>query len=164
MKFNELIEHVQQWSIDKGLDQQNGEKQFVKIFEEAGELAAGICKDNLELVKDSIGDVYVTLIIYAQQLDLNFVSFETDVRPLSATRPFERLVHLIADNNPTTATSELFDATLALSSIANYYDLTPTECLQCAWNEIKNRTGKMINGSFVKSADLEKGEHGVPQM
>nr|DAK18463.1 MAG TPA: dCTP pyrophosphatase 1 [Caudoviricetes sp.] len=28
------------------------------------------------------------------------------------------------------------------------------ECFQLAYNEIKNRKGKMVNGSFVKSEDL----------
>jgi hypothetical protein len=28
------------------------------------------------------------------------------------------------------------------------------ECLQCAYEEIKGRTGKMINGTFVKDEDL----------
>lgn len=28
------------------------------------------------------------------------------------------------------------------------------ECLQIAWDEIKDRKGKMINGAFVKSEDL----------
>lgn len=163
-EFQQLVTSVQQWSIDKGLDKQDGEKQFVKIFEEAGELAAGICKNNRDLIEDSIGDVYVTLIIFAQQMDLEFRAYNTDVRPSSSTYPFERLVHIIAANNPTTATSDLMDATLALSSIANYCDMSPTQCLKRAWNEIKNRTGKMVNGSFVKSADLEKGEHGVPQV
>lgn len=29
-------------------------------------------------------------------------------------------------------------------------DLDPTECLEFAWNEIKNRTGKTVNGNFIK--------------
>lgn len=28
------------------------------------------------------------------------------------------------------------------------------ECFELAYNEIKNRKGKMVNGSFVKSEDL----------
>ncbi|MFW3395388.1 MazG-like family protein [Enterococcus faecium] len=29
------------------------------------------------------------------------------------------------------------------------------ECLEMAYNEIKGRTGKMVDGVFVKSSDLE---------
>ena len=31
------------------------------------------------------------------------------------------------------------------------------ECFGLAYNEIKNRKGKMVNGSFVKSEDLKDG-------
>lgn len=31
------------------------------------------------------------------------------------------------------------------------------ECFELAYNEIKNRKGKMVNGSFVKSEDLKDG-------
>lgn len=30
------------------------------------------------------------------------------------------------------------------------------ECLELAYNEIKGRTGKMVDGVFVKSEDLEE--------
>ena len=29
-------------------------------------------------------------------------------------------------------------------------------CLQGAWNDIKDRKGKMVNGKFIKEADLSK--------
>ncbi|HAP8238263.1 TPA: ArpR, partial [Enterococcus faecium] len=32
------------------------------------------------------------------------------------------------------------------------------ECLEMAYNEIKGRTGKMVDGVFVKSSDLEDSE------
>lgn len=33
-------------------------------------------------------------------------------------------------------------------------DLDVTECLNIAYEEIKNRKGKMVNGTFVKEEDL----------
>lgn len=33
-------------------------------------------------------------------------------------------------------------------------DLDVTECLSIAYEEIKNRKGKMVNGTFVKEEDL----------
>lgn len=36
----------------------------------------------------------------------------------------------------------------------NQLDLDVTECLGLAYEEIKNRKGKMINGTFVKEEDL----------
>lgn len=40
-------------------------------MEEAGELASGINKNKLDLIIDSIGDVYVVLVILCMQLGLD---------------------------------------------------------------------------------------------
>lgn len=101
--MNELINQVEQWSVNKGLDKADSTKQFLKVVEETGEVAAALARgDKLALI-DGIGDVVVTLIILGQQNGL-----------------------------------ELQD------------------CLQYAYDEIKGRTGAMVNGVFVKSEDLIK--------
>lgn len=99
--MRQLIGKVEAWSIERGLDQADSTKQFLKVSEEVGEVAAALARgDKLALI-DGIGDVVVTLIILAQQNGL-----------------------------------ELQD------------------CLLYAYHEIEGRTGKMINGVFVKEADL----------
>lgn len=80
----------------------NAKTQFMKVVEELGELAEGINKGKPEEVKDSLGDVLVTLILLAEDLNLNLL-----------------------------------------------------DCLNSAWNEIKDRKGEVKNGSFVKEADLD---------
>ncbi|MDT2808361.1 MazG-like family protein [Vagococcus lutrae] len=99
--MNELIKRVEQWSKDKGLDESESSKQMLKVIEEVGEVAGALARSDKYELRDGIGDVFVTLIILAQQ------------------------------NN-----------------------LTATECLTQAYNEIANRKGKMINGVFVKESDL----------
>ena len=47
------------------------------------------------------------------------------------------------------------DTIVTLIILAQQHGMTLEECLQCAYNEIKGRTGKMINGTFVKSEDLK---------
>lgn len=42
----------------------------------------------------------------------------------------------------------------SLVSIANHFGTTIEECLQIAYDEIKNRKGKMIGDTFVKEEDL----------
>lgn len=51
----------------------NAKTQFMKVTEELGELAEGINKDKPEQVKDSLGDVLVTLILLAEDLNLNLL-------------------------------------------------------------------------------------------
>lgn len=100
--MNELIEDVQIWAMDKNLQNADSSKQFLKVVEEVGEVAAALARNDKEMLTDGIGDVVVTLIILASQ---NGLSLE--------------------------------------------------ECLQTAYNEIKGRKGKTINGVFVKESDLE---------
>lgn len=52
---------------------ENAKTQFMKVTEELGELAEGINKDKPEQVKDSLGDVLVTLILLAEDLGLNLL-------------------------------------------------------------------------------------------
>ena len=42
------------------------------------------------------------------------------------------------------------DSFVTLIILAQQLGLEPTDCLEAAWNEIKNRTGKTVNGVFIK--------------
>lgn len=46
------------------------------------------------------------------------------------------------------------DTLVTIIVLAHQLDLDVTECLGIAYEEIKNRKGKMINGTFVKENDL----------
>lgn len=65
--LDQLVEQVQQWSIDKGLHNGNSFTQYAKSSEEMGEVAAALCRNDTEALRDGIGDVIVTLVILAQQ-------------------------------------------------------------------------------------------------
>ena len=45
------------------------------------------------------------------------------------------------------------DMMVVLAIIARFKGYTLTECLEFAYNEIKNRKGKMVNGIFVKEEE-----------
>ena len=42
---------------------------------------------------------------------------------------------------------------VVLINIAKRNDLTLGNCLEVAWNDIKDRKGKMVDGIFVKEGD-----------
>lgn len=46
------------------------------------------------------------------------------------------------------------DTLVTIIVLAHQLDLDVTDCLNVAYEEIKNRKGKMINGTFVKEDDL----------
>ena len=49
---------------------------------------------------------------------------------------------------------DIGDMMVVLINIATRNNLTITECLDAAYNDIKDRKGKMIDGVFIKEADL----------
>ena len=41
-----------------------------------------------------------------------------------------------------------------LLEVTDHFDLNIHDCVQAAWDEIKDRKGRMIDGVFVKEGDL----------
>jgi len=49
---------------------------------------------------------------------------------------------------------DIGDMMVVLINIATRNNLSITECLDAAYNDIKDRKGRMVDGVFVKEADL----------
>lgn len=49
---------------------------------------------------------------------------------------------------------EMGDIFVTLTILCEQIGIDPEECLSMAYNKIKNRQGKTINGTFVKEEDL----------
>lgn len=64
--MNELIEKVKQWARDRQIiPNSNPQSQLMKTVSELGELADATLKNDRSGIVDGVGDVIVTLIIYA---------------------------------------------------------------------------------------------------
>lgn len=101
MLLNDSMVDIRKWAIERGLEKAAPMAQLVKLAEELGELSEGYLKQNDKLFKDSIGDLFVALVVLCLQTNV----------------------------------------------------LLPS-CVLGAYAEIKNRHGQMINGTYVKDADL----------
>lgn len=160
MKEKELIGKIAQWAKDRNLILgSTPQKQFIKLMEEFGELCAGIARNDKEKIKDSIGDCGVVLIILNEQCqiekDLTFTwefQIETPENQIKYTmRYLNDLSWLIDDSKDKFVLSELITE---LNGYANYYGFAMLECLEYAYEQIKDRKGRMIDGVFVKEEDL----------
>jgi NTP pyrophosphatase (non-canonical NTP hydrolase) len=107
-KFIELnaesnrFDDIRQWARDKGIYKSGDARtQFVKLMEEAGELAQAILKNDEPEVIDAIGDMVVVL-----------------------------------------------------TNLAKLRGYNIEKCIDSAYNVIKSRQGKMVNGTFVKQESL----------
>ena len=64
MNITELNARIIEWAKERELDTKGTvEAQAIKTVEELSELIKAICKDKKEDIIDSIGDIYVTLVI-----------------------------------------------------------------------------------------------------
>lgn len=60
----------------------------------------------------------------------------------------------IARGNHAKIMDGIGDAVVVLTIMARQYGVNIEQCIAIAWDEIKDRKGRMIDGVFVKEADL----------
>ena len=97
-KTSERFDLIRNWAATRGIyDEGNTHTQYVKLMEEAGELAEALLKKDDHEIWDAIGDMVVVLTNLAHQTGMDI-----------------------------------------------------EQCIDNAYGEISQRTGKMVNGTFVK--------------
>jgi len=155
------------WARDRGLlEVKNRTKQALKTATEVAELIEHSI--NGTDITDDIGDIYVTIVIQA------YLNARTMQRCL--TEQFEIPEDYFKGGDSTELLVELHLATSLMASetldsaydeyssisehirsiymiineICDQKDLSFKACVDLAYNEIKGRTGKLVNGVFVK--------------
>ena len=157
------LENVKQWFIDRDLE--NGgrlDKQSLKLSEEFGELCAGYLKKNEQLTKDSIGDCAVVIVGLALLINVDVKEiFKTSEIDRDLMTCFSNLSRNISDFQIyRDSFSKDFHKLILiytirwLKSISNALGYDFDECFELAYQEIKDRKGRWIDGSFVKEEDL----------
>lgn len=156
-----LEEKVQQWFVDRNLHEANPVKQFLKLMEESGELFEGIAKDKSELIYDALGDIQVVLIGLDQQIkngaqiSANQQELELLLMVSSLGNIAQKLYAHVCHNEtqiPLIKADLMFlDSVISTVSFCN--GTTAESCLEEAYEVIKDRKGKMIDGVFVKEED-----------
>ena len=161
----ELVTLTKKWFIDRDLEHGGRlDKQALKLSEEFGELCAGYLKQNEKLTKDSIGDCAVVIVGLALLIkeDVHSIFKSADgVRPKETMESFKLLNANISEFqlSQDLASKEmcrhnLVRAVAYLKSISKALNYDFMDCFEVAYNEIKDRKGKWIDGSFVKEEDL----------
>ena len=163
--MNELIAKIEQWAEDRNIIK--GSKpidQAMKLFSEFGELADNVGKGCD--CRDDIGDVFVVLVIIAKQVEVhsgkkldiahavkrldNCPYIKTEYNPKSDVVGICNRIHLFAKhfNKP-----KLNDLIVSIDFLLSTLGYTLEECVQIAYNDIKDRKGLMHNGVFIKESD-----------
>ena len=98
ISVDNVFENIREWAQARGIyDSGDVKTQLIKLYEETGELAQAVLKDNKDDIVDAIGD-----------------------------------------------------AVVVLTNLATLAGFNIEYCIGSAYSEISNRTGNMVNGTFVK--------------
>ena len=161
------IDKVKQWFIDRDLE--NGgrlDKQSLKLSEEFGELCAGYLKKNEQLTKDSIGDCAVVIVGLALLIKKDVQEiFKSSGNDRDVMTCFGFLNKNISEFQlyqdyfaKEVRKSSLIRTVIWLKSISNELGYSFDECFELAYQKIKDRKGRWIDGTFVKEEDLHDTE------
>ena len=155
LSFEQFKHFVTQWANDRNIIKGSTKPaQALKGFSEFGELCDNIAKG--KDIKDDIGDCAVVGVI------INAIGKHHTYYDGVSNRELrvERNLQNVADY----FSYALVDSDIAfrafddLHAIAEHHGLDFNECLGTAWNSIKDRTGVMYNGVFIKEADPRYAE------
>ena len=58
--MDELIQMIEEWSKEGGINKADPQKQMLKLYEEIGETSAAVVRDDKEALRDAIGDSVIT--------------------------------------------------------------------------------------------------------
>jgi len=64
------------------------------------------------------------------------------------------LLIALCDDNKEEIRDAIGDCVVVLTILANQVEMDIEDCIEYAYNQIKNRRGKTINGNFIKKSDL----------
>ena len=143
--LQELQPLILEWANDKNLlNRSIAPKQKLKLLEEVGEIARAILHNNIPEIKDGIGDVFVVLTILAKQTDSIYsCEFNGSYDSFESEYDFLKFISFVCIS--------VIDEFQVLNGLCVRLNLDLTECANIAWNEIKNREGKTIEGVFIKN-------------
>lgn len=152
--MKELISKIEKWANDRNIIK--GSKpidQAMKLFSEFGELADNIGKGRD--CRDDIGDIFVVLTIIAKQLNLS-IDDSFGYGGISAGSLKHAACGLGAslhDFIEYQDQEKLTNCVEFLECTANEAGIVFADCVEIAYNDIKDRNGVMHNGVFVKESD-----------
>lgn len=160
---SDTIAKIRAWGVARNIIAGTASRdQFVKCASEVGELADGIAKKQPEMIKDAIGDVVVMLTIIGTQEGFEIEKlggvpvFETP----DSKDAFMHVVDKFGDAGwairacvNTSLQINVMKVLGYLAAVAEHEGLKFNDCIEFAYNQIKDRKGVVYNGTFIKSTD-----------
>ena len=153
----EYQQHVLQWAHDRNIIKgSDAMRQLLKTCTEAGEMVDATRAIDLDEYVDSIGDQWVTIVIGMEMACVSYQDALVSSREISSPTTTDDIVSSISLISDGILKG---DKQILLKGYGEYLSILRDlpdfiDGVMKAWNTIKYRKGKMVNGVFVKEEDL----------
>ena len=170
-----LIKEITNWAKDKGiLDKGDPKTQLLKTVSEYSELALHLHSvpsenwndEQKTAIMDDIGDIFVTLVSLSELIGFPLNNELVSLSIRNNTREntdklndgfFSSIIGILITDMADPVVEEQYDAVAGcillviaeLNNLSQGRDITLASCVQQAYDEIKDRTGEMVNGTFI---------------
>ncbi len=157
-RFEQFQQNVQTWATERGIyEHSTALAQALKAVSEVGELADAVIKGDREGLKDAIGDVAVCL-VNVNRLEWNDpLSWSHNwAEALDAEHGVCLVVGQLAEmldmvGEGFASRDWVVGVINSLYAVAKFHGLDFDDCCEHAWQQIKDRKGRMVaGGAFVK--------------
>ena len=171
LTIQEIVPLIQEWAKERKIyEQLTPFDELLKTHEEVGELIKACYDNDKPAIQDAIGDVLVTLINLCHFVEENpamlinkypFKRNESEKSLHTALIINKFILELMwsVSKYECSARAEVFFKIPLIAQrlhiIAKIHNTTLEECLNIAYNEIKNRKGRIINRKFIKDKQDE---------
>lgn len=157
--MEQLIKQIEQWAEDRNIIKGTRPiDQAMKLFSEFGELADNVGKGRD--CRDDIGDVFVVLTIISAQLGetiseitIGDISWKYGNKSLISELCGQLYEFVDCAKGSSWDYNSLAFSLEFLKFIADDIGSSIDECIQIAYNDIKDRKGVVYNGLFIKESD-----------
>lgn len=151
-KLEEYKEKIENWAEERGIyDVPDHYKQLLKLGEEFSELLVAINKKDTQEMKDAIGDMFVCIVNVGKILNINILDLVIEEPnkkyEINSVSIYAVNALMCTDNKNALNLKLLVNI---LQGFCNHLKIDFLECVDLAWNTIKNRKGRMVNGKFVR--------------
>ena len=158
--MKELILKIEQWAEDRNIIKGTQPiDQAMKLFSEFGELADNVGKGRD--CRDDIGDCAVVMTIIMTQCGLSFYDYSESMLMSNYDMKYNvaclasEIAEFVSDiaSNGVIESDSYIMVIGWLNTISSNANTTLEECVQIAYNDIKDRKGVVYNGLFIKESD-----------
>lgn len=162
-RFEQFQQNVQRWATERGIyEHSTALAQALKAVSEVGELCDAVIKGDRGALIDAIGDVAVRLVNVLKLVGYGPLGFERSSISRGAVQVSAGVVAQSVGgmcinwyiNEVSYVAPNCLEALADLECFARDAGLDFDDCCEAAWNEIKDRKGRMVaGGAFVKEGE-----------